>query len=100
MYAAVVSFTFEFSTDNSRLDDDSLIVTTAPTFALNFSWIKPTFFQTACCELSFFAASLISFMATEFSELLKDADSSFPLLLHRPDSTQKAPIGMRPDLGG
>src|SRR6185295_14550194 len=33
-------------------------------------------------------------------ELLNDAFSSFPRLLQRPDSTQNAAIGMRPELGG
>src|SRR5215207_2234395 len=100
MYAAVVCLTFESSIDNSRLDADTGACTLPPTLRPNFSCARLTFFHTASCDFSRLAASLRSFVATEFSELLNDADASFPLLFHRPDSTQNAAIGMRPDFGG
>src|ERR1041384_6508817 len=100
MYASVVSFTFGVSTVNSKLDADAPSATSALILRFNFSCARLTFFQTASCELFRFAASFSSFVATEFSELLKVADSSLPRLLQRPDSTQNAAIGMRPDFGG
>src|SRR6185369_7541860 len=100
MYAAVVSFTFAFSTDSSRLDAEADACTLPPTLRLNFSWATLTFFHTACCDCSRLAASLRSFVAIMLSELLNSPDASLPRLLQRPDSTQNAAIGMRPDLGG
>jgi len=75
-------------------------LTIKPTFWLNFVCATETFSQTASCELADFAASLSSRAEALFSELLNHADCSWPRLLHLPDSTQNAAIGMRPDLGG
>src|SRR5919112_1791745 len=73
---------------------------TVTTLVANFSCATFTFSQTAACEFSLLAASFKSFEPTLFAELLNEDESSSPRLFHRPDSTQNAAIGMRPDRGG
>src|SRR5689334_13272975 len=100
IYVAAVSLTLSFSRDSSRLEREMTLATVAFTFLLSFFWATVTFSQTACWEFSLLAASLSSLVEAEFSELAKEAFTSFPRLLHRPDSTQNAAIGILPDLGG
>src|SRR5258705_523794 len=87
MYEAADSWTFAFSTDSSKLDEDTEELTDAPTFLLSFACATDTFSQTALCEFDRLAASLSSLVETELSELLNDPACSVPRLLHLPDNS-------------
>src|SRR5262249_8687901 len=87
-------------TANSKLVAEVVELTTVPTFLLSFSCASETLAQTASWDFADLAASLRSFVAMELFELPNVSDCSPPRLLHLPDSTQKAAMGIRPDLGG
>src|SRR5215510_4171817 len=86
--------------ESCKLDRDAPAFTEPPTLLLSLSCAAVTLSQTACWDLARLAASFRSLVATTFSELVKLAEASFPLRLQRPDSTQKAAIGILPDFGG
>src|SRR5712691_3370575 len=100
MYSSALFCTALFSNANWRLDSEAEPLTRVPTFWLSLSWATVTFSQTAPCDLELFAASLRSLVATTPAELLNTPTCSLPRRLQRPCSTQKADIGIFPDLAG